>query len=183
MVPCPHCGAPLFGSTTSRCYKCGNAVQIEERTDAERRERIKSAEIAERKAEEREALAPDSWRVIHKEVPWCNVYDCVCLLDASFKKTEALGDSLTIVCADCYQRFPVGWLEDAGMKSSLPGFIAFSSRKTTDFDRLKMKLADNKPKDWTCPECGSTNTIFTWSGINPFHRRRFNRALKLGKQC
>jgi hypothetical protein len=30
MKSCPHCGAPLFGSYTSRCYKCGRQVEIQE---------------------------------------------------------------------------------------------------------------------------------------------------------
>jgi hypothetical protein len=121
----------------------------------------------------------DSWR-ISKEVPWSKVYDCVCLLHASFKET--LGDDLTIVCTKCDRVFGASWVENAGMKSSLDGFIAFSSREISDSDRLKMKLAAHKPEEWTCPQCGSTNTVFIWTGISPFGRRRFNRACKLGRQ-
>lgn len=52
MVPCPHCGAPLFGSTTKRCYKCGNDVAIDDRTEAQRKQLAEKEEARRKRRED-----------------------------------------------------------------------------------------------------------------------------------
>lgn len=48
MVPCPHCGAPLFGSMVSRCYKCHREVSVQDESP-EMAARRAAADEAKRK--------------------------------------------------------------------------------------------------------------------------------------
>jgi len=36
LIPCPHCGTPLYGTHTAICYKCGKGVVIDDHTEEEK---------------------------------------------------------------------------------------------------------------------------------------------------